>query len=167
MLCCPLLLRFRGAEIQVDPSTDPGSHALLAIIRQTPWYRDPSGSKWIQARIQAAMLCWLSFGRLRGIGIQVDPSGSKHGSKLPCCAGYHSVDSIVSGSTWIQVDPSTDPSSHALLAIIRQTPWYQDPSGSKLGSKHSNGKHNDILTKTNPHTDLIIILLKEWVTRLG
>ena len=89
-----------------------------------------------------------------------DPNGSKHGSKLICFAGYHSADSMVSGSKWIQVDPSADPSSYALLAIIRQTPWYQDPSGSKLGSKHFSGKHNDILTKTNPHTDLIIILLK-------
>ena len=144
----------------MDPSTDPSSYALLAITRQTPWYQDPSGSKWIQARIQAHMLCWLSFGRLHGIRIQMDPSGSKRGSKLICFAGYHSADSMVSGSKWIQVDPSADPSSYALLAIIRQTPWYQDPSGSKLGSKHFSGKHNDILTKTNPHTDLIIILLK-------
>ena len=83
-------------------SFDPSSHALLAIIRQTPWFRDPSGSKWIQARIQAPMLCRLSFGRFHRIGIHVDPSGSKHGSKLPCFAGYHSADSMVSGSKWIQ-----------------------------------------------------------------
>ena len=88
--------------IQMDPSTDPSSYVLLAITRQTPWYQGPSGSKWIQARIQAHMLCWLSLGRLHGIGIQVDPSGSKHGSKLICFAGYHSADSIVSGSKWIQ-----------------------------------------------------------------
>ena len=88
--------------IQVDPSADPSSYALLAIIRQTPWYQDPSGSKWIQARIQAHMLCWLSLGRLHGIRIQVDPSGSKRGSKLICFAGYHSADSMVSGSKWIQ-----------------------------------------------------------------
>ena len=59
------------------------------------------------------MLCWLPFGRLDGIRVEVDPSGSK------------------------------------------------------LGSKHLNGKHNGFLTKTDLHTDLIIILLKEWVTMSG
>ena len=108
-----------------------------------------------------------SYAWLDGLGIQVDPHGSKRGSKLIYCAGYHSADSMVLGSKWIQVDPSTDPSSYVLLATIRQTRWYQDPSGSKFGSKHLSGKHNGIPTETDPHTDLIIILLKEWVTMSG
>ena len=97
----------------------------------------------------------------------MDPNGSKHGSKLIHFAGYHSADLTVSRSTWIQVDPSTDPSSYALLAIIQQTSGIQDPSGPKHGSKHSNGKHNGIQAKIDPPIDFIIILLKEWVTRLG
>ena len=74
----------------------PRYHALLLIVPEAAWYKDPSGAK--------------------------------HGSKLICFAGYHSADSKVSGSKCIKVDPSTDQSSYALLAITRQTPWYQDPS---------------------------------------
>ena len=108
--------------IHVDPSTDPSSYALLATTSPTRWYQGPSGSKWIQARIQAHMLCWLPLRQLDGIRIQVDPSGSKHGSKLICFAGYHFANSMVSGSKWIQVDPSTDPSSYACLLYTSPSP---------------------------------------------
>ena len=97
----------------------------------------------------------------------MDPNGSKHGSKLIRFAAYHSADSMVSRSTWIHMDPSPDPRSYALLAMIRLTDGYLDPCGSKVGSKHLNGKHNGIQTKMDPHTDLNIILLKEWVTMSG
>ena len=99
-------------------------------------------AKWLRTRVCA----WLMYCADHGLEIHVDPSGCKHGPKLVRFAGHPSANSMVSRSQRIQVDPLTDPSSYALLAITRQTRWYQDPSGSKLGSKQLSGKPK---SKTN------------------